>query len=161
MTRLLLFIIFTLSGCATPNIIEKMEISRGQSLQEIDTVYGPPFRLGENDREVVAEYYFGKSEMNASGYIPFINFVAGTSHQKISRYTVTYSGLTAAKIEKAVVEDSAFKISDSLKIFNDKYDPDMRSTGHFYTENGLFFDKEAWNLQLFKYRIFKAIKEQQ
>lgn len=152
-------IILALSGCAATPIIEKMEISTGDTLQNIDMIYGPPFRVVTDKKTNVAEYYFGKAEMNASGYIPFFNFVAGTSIQEIYRYDVTYSDQVVEKVVINLMKDNAFKISEALSIISDEYLSEMRSTGHFYTKNGLYFDKDAWQIQKAKFRIYKQIEK--
>lgn len=152
-------IVIVLSGCVATPIIEKMEISTGDNLQNIDMIYGPPFRVFKDKKTNVAEYYFGKSEINASGYIPFFNLVASTSNQEIYRYDVTYFDQVVEKVDINLMKDSAFKISEAWSIISDEYLPEMRSTGHFYTKNGLFFDKDAWQMQKFKFRIYRQIEK--
>jgi hypothetical protein len=152
-------VILVLSGCAATPIIEKMEISTGDNLQNIDMVYGPPFRVSNDKKTNVAEYYFGKAELNASGYIPLFNLVASTSNQEIYRYSVTYSDQVVEKVDINLMKDRAFKISEAWSIISDEYLPEMRSTGNFYTKNGLFFDKDAWQMQKFKFRIYRQIEK--
>lgn len=81
--------------------------------------------------------------MNTSGYIPFFNLVASTSNQEIYRCDITYSDQVVEQVDINLMKDSAFKISEAWSVISDEYLPEMRSTGHFYTKNGLFFDKEA------------------
>ena len=108
-----------LSGCAVTPMLEKMDISSGDNLKEIDLIYGPPFRVEENLNQYVARYYFGKSELNPSAYIPLIGAVAGTTGQEVYGYDVTYSNQIVEKVNVNLMKDSTFKMTEALAIYSD------------------------------------------